>query len=346
MKKQAIHLCVYNKNVGDNALNLAIDSMLEPHFHLKHMGLLGNKFGVHEVRELRATDVVIFGGGGLIHSYSPSNTWKRTGTMWNIRLQDLASIPNPIVLYGVGFNHFYGEPGPTQQMKLFFDTLIDKGALISLRNDGSKKRLVQHFPHLASHLQTIPDPGFFFRPKPARWRRPHAILQIAADRPQYRFKNKPRNLFRFIRKIRPLIKHELVVVPHTADDAKLYQTKHFNVGDHMAYPFKPEVDATKKIIGLYAGAEFSISMRGHSQICSIGNNTPTFTISTHPKTHGLMEECGLQEYCYDYGSENQDQGYHKFEHFLSHLDEYRTRLKKLNSEFDACIANFNQQVIR
>lgn len=50
--KKVIHLSAYNRNVGDNALNWAIDKSLADHFVVEPMELVGNPFGVEEFERL------------------------------------------------------------------------------------------------------------------------------------------------------------------------------------------------------------------------------------------------------------------------------------------------------
>lgn len=43
MKRTILHLAPLDRNVGDNALNLAIRAMLGQAFNVRHMGLVGWK---------------------------------------------------------------------------------------------------------------------------------------------------------------------------------------------------------------------------------------------------------------------------------------------------------------
>ena len=53
---------------------------------------------INTVNQLNKYDTVLFGGGGLIHSYRPDlGKWNKSGTMWNISLSDLQSIKSKIM---------------------------------------------------------------------------------------------------------------------------------------------------------------------------------------------------------------------------------------------------------
>jgi polysaccharide pyruvyl transferase WcaK-like protein len=343
-RKRALHLCVLNRNLGDNAINLAIKGMLSEFFRIRHVELLNNLFESKELERLRRADLLILGGGGLIHSYGPrGNPLIRTGTLWNIHLTDLKRMSTPMVVYGVGFNHFYGDPEPLPQMRDLFRILVDKGALIGFRNDGSRSRFLEHFPEFEPHIEEIPDPALFFRPKPLTSQRPYVVLQIAADRPHMRYGGRFDEFIAFVHKLIERIDEEVHLIPHTPDDEILYRqlTNRFRL---RVWPLRNRVQDAGRMIGIYAGARFSISTRGHSQICSVGNRVPTFSISTHPKVKGFAEVCGLSRWCYCFQGENSDDGLSKFERFAAEQAQIRDRLDRLNHRFDDQIRRFNQRV--
>lgn len=343
-KRRAAHICALNRNVGDNALILAIRQMLAEHFHFQHVEILGNKFPPNALRTLERNDVIIFGGGGLIHSFGPrGNPLERTGTLWDIDLKDLAKLSKPIVLYGVGFNHFYGDPPPLPAMREMFNVLVEKKSLIAFRNDGSEQRFLKYFPEFSGEIGTIPDPGIFFRPVPPK-KGGYVVLQIAADRVNLRFGSKFDAFIKFIQELIGKIKQPVKLVPHTPDDERLYR----EIGPRLkveVIPFLRRGADTHKMIGLYAGADFSISTRGHSQICSIGNSIPTFSISTHPKVEAFAAACGVSDWCFNLDREDFDIGRAKFADFQEKLPEIRAYLDDLNQGFDRQVTVFNEKIL-
>lgn len=343
-KQKAIHLCVLNRNVGDNALNLAIKEKLQKMFRVSHMEILNNFFPPQNLKKLQKSNLIVFGGGGLIHSYGPSgNPIERTGTLWQIELEALKALTQKIVLYGVGFNHFYGEKEPLPAMRELFKVLVNKNALISFRNDGSKERFLGYFPEFEPYIKVIPDPGVFFRPTPIKQDEPYVILQIAADRPHFRFGDRFEDFMTLVRSICDRIEQRILLIPHTPDDVKLYRELQKKVKAEIL-PLKNQANETSEVVGYYAGADFTISTRGHSQILSIGNCVPTFSIATHPKIQGFAEDCQLEEYCFNFSQESIADGIEKFEVFLRQQDKIRTHLKQLNQRFDREIDEFNMQI--
>ena len=65
--KKAIHLAAFNRNIGDNGLNLAIEKMLSSFLEIDRMEIVGNAFEKNKIDKLNEYDVIIFGAGGLIH---------------------------------------------------------------------------------------------------------------------------------------------------------------------------------------------------------------------------------------------------------------------------------------
>jgi len=316
--------------------------MLSPWCECSYAAVIGGKFEGARLKQARNCDLVLFGGGGLIHSYSPTRANTISGTNWQIRLSDLKSLKPPIVLYGVGFNHFYGDPAPLPQMGKMFDILKQKGSLISFRNDGSKERFLHHFPKFNHPIHIIPDPGVFYRPQTTpQIPDKYAILQIAADRYKYRYKGKFNKFLNIVRTIIASAGLDCILIPHTPDDEKLYKT--ISLPRTKIYRLKNKVKDTAEIIGLYQHAEFSVSTRGHSQICSIGNQVPTFTISTHPKTLGFAETCELTDYVVRFPEEDNIQP--KFERFLGDINTIRVKLAALNTRFDAEVKEFNDLIL-
>ena len=310
------------------------------------MELLNNDFGKQEIRTLNKAHVIIFGGGGLIHSYGPhGDSWDRTGTMWNIRMSDLKQLDSQIILYGVGLNHFYNEPGPSYLVQEFFEVLFKKKAIISFRNDGSRDRFFKNYPEFKNEtIYEIPDPGVFFRPKTMRKKESYALLQIAADRQHFRYNARFDDFLNLIKMIINAYGNKVYLIPHTVDDQRLYVDLK-NLLPARVLPIENRWRKTKKAIRWYQGADFTIATRGHSQICSAGNRIPTFSIATHPKIMGFAEACGISTYCFNFLKEPLDAGFEKFMAFLGELENIRSHLEKVNQKFDQQINDFNRNVL-
>ena len=349
MKKlKCAHLCVYDRNAGDNALNLAIEDKLHHLYEFDYIPLLRNQFNSDMIKKLQTYDTILLGGGGLIHSYRPDlGKWDRTGTMWNIRLQDLKKLTAKIILYGVGFNRFDGEPPPLKQMGTFFQILKDKGALVSFRNDGSRENFNHYFPQFKNDFMTIPDPGLLYRCTDDVTKE-HVVINIASDRIKIRYNKNQHKSFDdfmvFLKKIRSMFDCPVILVPHTPDDYNLY--KSIKIDNCTIFPFYNKKEDTHKIFEVYKKSYFTISTRGHSQLCSIGNSIPTFSISTHPKVKDFMKNYQMTDYCYNYHISSHDLGIRKFKSFLLNYNkrQLKEHIKELNQQFDADTEEFIRRI--
>lgn len=346
-RPKGIHLTVLDRNLGDNALNLAIRRMLAPRLRLRHMELLKNPFDERIVCQLQTAPFIVFGGGGLIHSYKPrGNAWERTGTMWNIHLENLERINTPIVLYGVGYNHFFGEPEPLPIMADFFRLLKEKNALVAFRNDGSKKRFLHAFPDFDERwIHEIPDPGIFFRPSRGRRTKDYILLQIASDRMKLRYGDSFDAFLELLRELLEPVAANILLLPHTIDDERLYAETRFPF-KVTVLPFRKHRFWTEKYIRYYAAAMFTISTRGHSQICSIGNGVPSFSIATHPKVIGFADSLSMRDCCWQWDPGDTETCRTQFSRFLGDLSALRQRIADLNRQFDQDIAGFNETIYR
>jgi hypothetical protein len=264
--------------------------------------------------------------------------------MWNMPLERIADLRPPIVLYAVGYNRFEGEPDPLPAMVDFFDLLDKKDALVAFRNDGSLARLANDLPALADRYREVPDPGLFCR-SPLPRSRDHVLIQIATDRVPFRYPSGIDDFVEFLRKLLDAVPGPKKLVPHTESDAKIYaKLAHQLPVDEIA-PLCNSLAETEMVMGWYRSARFTVSTRGHAQICSVGNGTPTFCISTHPKAAGFMQSAGLSEATFDYLHEPASDASPRLEHFIQQLPAIESHIDDLNRRWDAEIGAFNQQVV-
>ncbi|MFC2023759.1 polysaccharide pyruvyl transferase family protein, partial [Chloroflexota bacterium] len=145
------------------------------------------------------------------------------------------------------------------------------------------------------------------RPPARPSERAYVVLQIAADRPHLRYGSRFDEFVGFVRSLILRIEEDVYLVPHTPDDQKLYSKLAKELPAEV-WPLWNSFEDTEQMISVYAGARFTISTRGHSQICSVGNGVPTFAISTHPKVEGFADVCGMLRWCYCFDREDVVEG--------------------------------------
>jgi hypothetical protein len=200
---------------------------------------------------------------------------------------------------------------------------------------------LNYFPEFSENIEEIPDPGLFFtvtkQSVPS-----YIALQLAMDRRHYRYTKGVEDLVSFVKKLQSCIDMPMKIIPHTPDDRDWFPKLGI---DAEIVGFHPEIENTESVIAHYANSAFSISTRGHSQICSIGNNVPTFAISTHPKVRGFMIENGLNQYCFDYlENKSHSHGIGLFERFLKELDSYRQKTEHIMEESNRKMVAFLERI--
>lgn len=344
-KKKLAHLCVLNRNVGDNALNLVIQRRFKKYYSVKHINVLNNFFDENDIKKIQKYELIIFGGGGLLHSFGPrGNPLERTGTHWHIKLNDLKKINAKIILFGIGFNHFYNEDKPLKVVKQFFDILIDKKSIISFRNDGSKERFIKFYPEFEEFIEEIPDPGVFYRVEKPKTKQDYVILQIASDRLHLRYGEHLNEFIELLKQICLKIDYPIYAIPHTPDDLKFNEFLKQHI-DIKTLPLKNKVKDTEKIVKIYSGAQFTISTRGHSQILSVGNNVPTYSIITHPKVEGFAKSCDILDYTINFTKNHNELNIDSFDNFLNNIKTIENKFISLNKRFDQDFDNFMKKIL-
>ena len=294
-----LHLAVYDRNIGDNALNYEIDRHLRfffPQSEIFHMHILKKVFTSKDLSNLNSYDFLVVGGGGLFttFNYAKNRNFSGYSNLFRIPNNLLKQITTKVVFYGIGFNNFHGVPLSKGAIE-FLRIVKDKGWIFTVRNDGSRKRLADRLPlNLVNVLSTIPDPGCFYRFK-RESRQPIVAINIAMDLPERRYQNSTAAVVKSIFSSIPDHLSTRVVL-HTPPDKKI---------DPFVLPY------TKKIGGLYsknedldlawkpyADVSYVIATRGHGQIIPSANFIPTFAISTHPKVIGFAKHNHLRDYCF------------------------------------------------
>jgi polysaccharide pyruvyl transferase WcaK-like protein len=295
-----LHTYCLNYNLGDYALGIGVKNLLREYLDvdlIAETNLQGTVFNEYFIDVINKNyDLLVIGGGGIIHGAHWPNGW-----FWLIDRENIRKIKIPFIVYGVGYNYFRDEQGiPAHGIEHLRETLAN-AAYFSVRNDGSYERLKDQ---TGIDVPEIPDPGFFVHLN-TRYERPekepYVILQLANDKPEYRF-GKGDQRSRFVDNIRAVVsniaqRYKVVLAPHVLADVGLSHqvaegldnTVVWNFGD---YAF----DHADKSVAWYQYAEYVLAMRGHGQIVPLCFNVPVISLENHPKHRGLMEKLGLGAY--------------------------------------------------
>ncbi|QIG79542.1 polysaccharide pyruvyl transferase family protein [Stakelama tenebrarum] len=325
---KVLHIASHEINVGDGALNAAIQASVAA----QHGGPVD--FTLEDVavfrRELSAEDVapydlVIVGGGGGI-SNGPFAA--RTGTPMPMGLKEYRSAKTPFAFTALGHNIFAGERlVHAEALAKLLATVREKGDQFAVRNDGSLARMQRDLGEAAAGIVEIPDPGFFVaadaeRP-PEASARPYALIQVAGDSINRRMPvSRVSRLVGRLRASEPvtplnaaiadLAMHlwrqhglDILLAPHIPHDvpicAAIMRMLYARAGKAALHrPFRvggtPHPVHARRFFAGYANAELIVGMRGHAVICGVGLGRPTIALSSHPKVVGFMEACDLADW--------------------------------------------------
>jgi len=295
-----LHTYCLNYNIGDYALGIGVKNLLREYLDVDLIGetnLQGTVFNEYFIDVInRNYDLLVIGGGGIIHGAHWPNGW-----FWLIDKENISKIRIPFIVYGVGYNYFKDEQGiPPHGVEHLKETLAH-AAYFSIRNDGSYERLKDQ---TGIDVPEIPDPGFFvhlntYYERPEK--EPYVILQLANDKPEFRF-GKGDEYSNFVENIRAVVRsisprYKVILAPHVLADVSLSEEVAQGLDNTQVWDFgKYAFDHSDKAVAWYQYAEYALAMRGHGQIVPICFNVPVISLENHPKHRGLMEKLGLADY--------------------------------------------------
>ncbi len=337
---KALHLAIYDRNIGDNALNYVIDSIFKNEFEIYDIYNIFKKTLDDEktLKFLNSYDVLIIGGGGLLSSHVPGKKVTKWGTAIRIPLEELKSKK---VFYSLGYNNFYPDIVPARKLVKQLKYIIeDKDSYISLRNDESKERLK---PYVDSpKIKTVPDAGTFF--PIVKGEEDTIVINVAMDSPGVRYENN-NALNTIYRILQPFRGDKVGFIFHTPDDSRIMNNRIFNDFLHnfkvKVFPFDNAFDKTEESWSYYGQAKFVIGTRGHTQIICAGNSIPCFSIGSHPKIEGYARHNDLLDYyCHIDGKVNS-----KFKEFLKKMNEYKNKCNELQRKWKSEIDSYNQRLL-
>jgi polysaccharide pyruvyl transferase WcaK-like protein len=296
-----LHTYCLNYNIGDYALGIGVRNLLRNFLVVDLIGITNiqgryfDKYYINEVVNKRY-DLLIIGGGGIIHGAHWPNGW-----FWLIEKDLIKSIRIPFIVYGVGNNYFENEIPIPEKAIIHLKETFHRASFFSVRNDGSYERLLEK---TGIKAYEVPDPGFHVNLNTKYERRikdPYILIQLANDKPEYRFGSLS-NRQQFIESMKHIIRylaktHRVILAPHVFDDVAISQEVSDGIPNCEIWDFGYlAFDHSEIAIGYYQYAEFVLAMRGHGQILPISFNTPVISLQNHPKHMGLMKKLNLLQY--------------------------------------------------
>jgi polysaccharide pyruvyl transferase WcaK-like protein len=339
---KALHLAIFDRNIGDNALNYVIDNMFKDKFDTYKTYNIYKKTLIDKntIDYLNSFDVLIIGGGGLLSSHVPGKKITKWGTAIRIPLDKVKSKK---VFYSLGYNNFYPDIAPAGKLVNQLDYIInDKNSYISLRNDGSKERLQDYID--SNKIRTIPDAGTFFNIK--KEFPEYILINIAMDSIPVRYGSIEKPLKILEKVLKPYEKEKIMFAFHTPDDVRITKVDYFKILQNKfnisIYPFDNNYKNTITSWAVYSKAKFVIGTRGHSQILCAGNSIPCFSIDSHPKIRDYARLNNLGSFCSNIDDKDI---FKKFAYFTENIEEYLKKCLKLKTIWDEQICNYNKELL-
>lgn len=336
-----LHTYCLNYNIGDYALGIGVKNLLREYLDVDLIGetnLQGTVFNEYFIEQVinKKYDLLVIGGGGIIHGAHWPNGW-----FWLIEEELIEKIKIPFIVYGVGYNYFKDEGEIPEIGRSHLKKTIDKAAYFSIRNDESVERF---YEQMGINVPEIPDPGFHInlnKSYSCDENMPFVLIQLANDKPEHRFSSADKKQ-RFIQDMRSVVsdlakKYKVIFSPHVYDDIFISQDIAYGIENAEVWDFsKYAFDNCAESLGYYQAAEFVLAMRGHGQILPIAFNTPVISLENHPKHSGLMRKLGLAEYNVSLQS---DSFHQDLESIISKLEQnkasYIERLIAINETLEA-----------
>jgi len=296
-----LHTYCLNYNIGDYYLGIGLKNLLRKNMDVSLIGetnIQGREFNEYYINEVvnKRYDLLVIGGGGLIHGSHWPNGW-----FWLINKDLISKIRIPFIVYGVGYNYWEEEGGiPDRGIEHLSET-FKYASYFSVRNDGSGTRIKNQ---TGLDVKVIPDPGFHVNlhsPTNRVLETKYVIIQLANDKPVKRFGSLEKRKI-FIDRLRKITgtlakKYKVVFTPHVYDDVWLSQEISKGINNVEIWDFQYfAFDHANESLNYYEHAEFVIAMRGHGQIIPISYNVPVISLENHPKHRGLMQELHLLDY--------------------------------------------------
>lgn len=328
------------RNIGDivlfAAVRKSIDSISGP--YRWSLEPLWNEVSTETIMRLnKESRGVIVGGGGLF--LRDTNPNQNSGWQWNISIENLKKLQEPIIVFAVGYNRFRGQDDFSPIFREHISELVSRSVFFSLRNRGSILQL-QAYLHNDLHgkVRYQPCPTTLLRHLYPQYTNEGNSLNDAKtrvialntpfDRRHLRFGEKEEEILTAIARAMKWANQrgfEVRIMEHTPHDADIlpWLLREGVEFREIALFNKP----VREALDVYSKTPLTIGMRGHSQLIPFGMGNAIISLISHDKLWYFLDDIGHNEWGIDVQSPDlEEQLIAKIEFVQSNSDLIRSQI--------------------
>ena len=315
-----VHIASFAGNIGDiinhlgfyNAMNINEQDVnkIEIRKFYRNQGKNRRVFDKKLADEINQYDLLVLGGGGFFDVYFDES---ETGTTFDMSEQFVNSITIPVVVNAMGVHIDRLKTIAVEKFGQFIGLISKKDNwYISIRNDGSYKRMVEVLgKDSLVNIHVVPDNGFVFKNnKQLRLDSERKVigLNITNEIIDPEFTNGI-TTDSFNKKIAKLVMQIInkdnicCFFVHTPQDIETLNKimnicgrEHFRDNVVLA-PYMPFFSClATKFANYYAYCDLVIGMRFHANVLAMAVGIPVVGLAIHEQISGLYKEIGLNEH--------------------------------------------------
>ncbi len=320
--KRILHIGVHNSanlNAGDTLLfpvvRRCFDLLLGPfHWELKQVWDDLTQFEISRINS--EFDGVVLGGGGLLLANQENSDVTNSGWQWNSTIEVVRAINVPLIVFAIGYNRFRGQKDFDDVFTDHINAVVEKSSFFGLRNIGSINELSSYLNKVSKN-----ELAHQFCPTTILWQlypefkklalkhnatqQKIIALNVAFDRANLRFGSQMDVIFNRIAEAMAAAQThgwKVIVVAHKTMDRGI---EPYMDSANISYD---TVDLTEgspeDIMRFYAGVDFVIGMRGHSQMVPFGLRKPILSVISHNKMQYFLDDIVRPEWGVEISSSN------------------------------------------
>lgn len=326
MSKKILHLASFAGNIGDIANHAAMHDIFQKKAQgnsisfseLEMRDFYRNsqkkRFDEKFLKEINEYDVFYTGGGNFFDV-----RWNESasGTTLDMSKSFIRGIGIPVVVNAMGFMNYYPEEKYKVASEKFYDFLteiVSRNWKISVRNDGSKKRIIGAYGNqFEKYIQTVPDAAFLFNKNISKLQKTEITWTVGINlinelfdlrfTDGYDIKSFNEDSISFVE---DLIQagFKIIFFPHTPQDLKIMgffsenlDEKYFRYSIQIAPYSTNSLQGALDIDKYYSMCDIVVGMRFHTCVLSLKNNIPTIALAVNERMVDFFEELDLSENC-------------------------------------------------